>query len=138
MTSTKIIAEIAALRNAALEDLMATSDEQLRQEALEDGEDLVAIASQVKISMREAAAEALRQKLALAKGRMQPKLATLTESFIRPPVHQIKQIIQGLFQADQSLGLAFRDGKKQTDADWLSLYDDLVAMGAIKPNDHGH
>ena len=138
MTPTKIIAEIAALRNAALEDLMATTDEQLRQEALEDGEDLVVIASQVKTSMREAAAEALRQKLVQAKVRMKPKLATLTESFIRPPVHQIKQIIQGLFQTDQSLGLAFRDGKKQTDADWLSLYDDLVAMGAIKPNDHGH
>ena len=138
MTSTKIIAEIAALRNAALEDLMATTDAQLRQEALEDSDDLVAIASQVKISMRDAAAETLRQKLTQARERMQPKLATLTESFVRPPVNQIKQIIQGLFQTDQSLGLAFRDGKKQTDADWLSLYDDLVAMGAIKPDDHGH
>ena len=51
-------------------------------------------------------------------------------------MEQIKQIVENLFQTDPSLGLAFRSGKKQTDADWQSLYDDLVIMGAIKPEDH--
>lgn len=138
MTSTKIIAEITALQDAALEDLMAATDEQLRKEAIEDGEDLIAIAAQVKTSMNEASAEALRQRLTDAKKRMKAKPPTLTQSVVRPPLDQIKQIIQGLFQKDQNLGLAFRDGKRQTDADWLSLYDDLVDLGAIKSNNHEH
>lgn len=136
MNTQKTRAEMAALRDAALEDLMATSDVQLRQEAIEDGEDFDKLAMQVKTTMREAAATAQRQRLARAKERMHPSIGARTISSIRPPVEALKQIIQKLFQTDQSLGLAFRDGKKQTDADWQSLYDDLVSMGAIKPEGH--
>ena len=137
MKSSKTLIEMAALRDAALEDLMLTTDAQLAQEALEDGEDLDTIAAQVRSTIRDAAATALRQRMARAKERMQPSLGDQAEAFIRPPLEQIKQIVQALFQSNQSLGLAFRDGKKQTDADWLSLYDDLVAMGEITPDDHG-
>ena len=136
MNTQKTLAEMAALRDAALEDLMATSDVQLQQEAIEDGEDLDKLAMQVKATMREAAATAQRQRLARAKERMYPSIGARTISSIRLPVEALKQIIQKLFQTDPSLGLAFRDGKKQTDADWQSLYDDLVSMGAIKPEDH--
>lgn len=136
MNTQKTRAEMAALRDAALEDLMATSDMQLRQEAIEDGEDLDKLAMQVKATMREAAATAQRQRLARAKERMYPRIGARAISSIRPPVDALKQIIQKLFQTDPSLGLAFRDGKKQTDADWQSLYEDLVSMGAIKPEDH--
>lgn len=137
MNPSKTITEIASLREAALEDLMATTDAQLRQEALEDGEDLEEIAAQLGLVMREAAATTLRQRLTLAKKRIRPKLNAQSAPVIRPPLEQIKQIIQGIFQNDRSLGLAFRDGKRQTDSDWLSLYDDLVAIGAIKPGDDG-
>ncbi len=34
--------------------------------------------------------------------------------------------------------MAFRDGKKQTDEDLATVYDDLVRMGIIKPEDHGN
>lgn len=137
MNGSNTRAEIAALREAALEDLMATTDAELQKEALEDGEDVTVLALQIKATMREAAAETLRRRLVDAKGRMQSKSKNFTASFNRPPLEQIKQIIQNLFTIDQSLGLAFREGKKQTDADWLSLYDDLVAMGAIKHDGHG-
>lgn len=137
MKSSKTLVEMAALRDAALEDLMLTSDAQLTQEALEDDEDLEKIAVEVRATMRDAAATALRQRMAHAKERMQSSMTEQAKASIRPPLGQIKQIIQGLFQSNQSLGLAFRDGKKQTDADWLTLYDDLVAMGEITPDDHG-
>ena len=45
----------------------------------------------------------------------------------------MKELIQGAFEQDKNLGLAFREGKKQTEADWATLYDDLVAIGAIQP-----
>lgn len=138
MKETKAAAELASLRAAALEDLMTASDAQLRQEAADDGDDLDAVAMQVKTTMREAAAITLRQRLVQAKQRTRPVAGAQVGPWARPPVEAIKQLIQGLFQTDRSLGLAFRDGKKQTDADWQTLYDDLVAIGAIKPEDHGH
>jgi len=136
MNTQKTRAEMAALYDAALEDLMTTSDVQLRQEAIEDGEDLDKVAMQVKTTMRKAAASANRQRLARAKERMYPSISAQTISSIHLPVEALKQIIQKLFQTDPTLGLAFRDGKKQTDADWQSLYEDLVSIGAIKPEDH--
>lgn len=136
MTSPNVVAEMAALRDAALEDLMATCDAQLRQEAMEDGKDFDAIATCVKAAMRETAASTLRQRLSQAKAQSNSKLMVQKAPSTLPSLEQIKQIVQNLFQIDPSLGLAFRSGKKQTDADWLSLYDDLVVMGAIKPEDH--
>ena len=137
MSTSKISAEIASLRAAALDDLIATTDAELHQEAREDGEDLDAIATQVKFAMREAAAGVLRQRMVQSKTRMRPPTAARPVPAIRLSPDRIKQIIQDLFQKDRSLGLAFRDGKQQTESDWQSLYDDLVAMGAIKPNDDG-
>ncbi len=137
MSTAKVIAEIAALRAAALDDLMATTDAELHQEAFEDGEDLDSIAAQVKFAMRETAAGALRQRMAQAKTRMRPSAAARLAPAIRPSIDRIKQIVQDLFQSDRSLGLAFRDGKRQSDSDWQSLYDDLVTMGAINCNDDG-
>ena len=70
MTKSKVRAELAALRVAALEDILNTPDAELRREAVEDGEDPVAIAAGVKSAMRDAAAAALRKRLAEAKKRM--------------------------------------------------------------------
>jgi len=137
MSTSKIIAEIAALRAAALDDLMVTTDAELHQEALEDGEDLDSVAAQVKFAMRETAAGVLRQRMLQAKTRMRPSAAVRPVPAIRPSIDRIKQIVEGLFQSDRSLGLAFRDGKRQSESDWQSLYDDLVTMGAINPNDDG-
>lgn len=138
MNSSKTRTELAALRNAALDDLMVTTDEQLRQEAIDEGKDLDAVAALVGAAMQEAASATLRHRLALAKERMQKKPGTRGTTVARPPMERIKQIVRDIFQADRGLGLAFREGKKQTDDDWLSLYDDLVAMGAIKPGDDDH
>jgi hypothetical protein len=137
MSTTKIISDIAAIRAAALENLLATTDAELRQEAREDGENLDAMAIQMRSSMREAAASALRERMAKSKSQSRQKLSVRQPSFARPAIYRIKQLVQELFARDQSLGLAFRDGKRQSDADWQSLYDDLVAIGAIKSGDDG-
>jgi hypothetical protein len=137
MSTTKIISDIAAIRAAALESLLATTDAELRQEAREDGENLDAMAIQMKTSMRNAAASALRERMAKSKSQSRLKLSTRPPSIARPAIDRIKELVQDLFARDQSLGLAFRSGKRQSDADWQSLYDDLVAIGAIKSVDDG-
>lgn len=138
MNTSKARAEIAALREAALEDLMATTDAELRHEAVEDGEELGAVAAQIRAAMRDTAAATLRLRLTRAKDRLHSELDARVSALGRPSLEQIKALVQNLFQTDRTLGLAFRDGRKQTDADWLSLYDDLVAMGVIEPHNHGH
>lgn len=136
MTVPNHRAELSALRVVTLEDILNTSDAELRKEAIEDGEDVAAIAANLKSGMRDAAAAALRQRLSQAKVRMTAGPAPQQGRPLRPPMERLKQLIQEAFASDRSLGLAFRDGKRQSDADWESLYDDLVALGKIKPAPH--
>jgi hypothetical protein len=49
----------------------------------------------------------------------------------------LKKRVQEAFVRNPSLGLAFRQGKQQSVADWESLYDDLVALGEIDADQHG-
>ncbi|MFJ7565545.1 hypothetical protein ACIQW9_01110 [Herminiimonas sp. NPDC097707] len=130
--------EIQALRDAALEDLLVISDEELRLEAKDAGEDLDKLANEMKAAMREAAAGALRQRMQQAKVRTLPTAKPVNSLRKDINIEFIKAAIQSLFAQDPRIGLAFRDGKKQTDSDWLSLYDDLIALGAIKPSDDEH
>jgi hypothetical protein len=60
-------ADLKALREAALEDLMDTSGADLLKEAIADGEDVDALTREIKIGMRNAAAEALREQAAQSK-----------------------------------------------------------------------
>ena len=134
MTASKHAREIAALRDLALADLESTTDQELRTEALEDGVDLDANASLIKAAMRDTAARALRERMATAKTAMQ-RAATEKAEFIRPGIDRIKALVQQAFQADSALGLAFRVGKRQSDRDWETLYDDLVSLGKIAPEE---
>lgn len=137
MTKSKVREELAALRVAALEDILNTPDAELRREAVEDGEDRVAIAAGVKSAMRDAAAAALRKRLAEAKKRMGTATSPRAPSGIRPAIEELKKRVQEAFVRNPSLGLAFRQGKQQSVADWESLYDDLVALGEIDADQHG-
>lgn len=134
MTTSKTRKELAGLRSAALDDLMAATDEQLQREAKEESVDLDILAASVGAMMQETAAAVMRDRLTLARKSMQTRQTNDCE-VVRPSVEIIKQKIKELFQADRSLGMAFREGKAQTDEDWESLYDDLVDMGVIKPED---
>lgn len=138
MSPNKTIQEIIALRDAAIEDLLSLSDEELRTEAKQDGEDLEAIASETKNLMREAAAATLRMRMSTS--RIKPALPVIPRrlSLIRPNLERMKQLVEHVFANNPSAGLAFRQGKKQSDTDWQTLYDDYVALGAIKPEDDKH
>lgn len=136
MNHSKSRKELAALRKAALEDLMAASDAQLQQEALEEGVDADLIASQVRSMMLDEAMARFRQRLAQAKER--PVLESrIPKAHSRPPIDRIRQFFHAQFKGEPKFALKFREGKTQTDDDLLSLYDDLVALGAIDPNDLG-
>lgn len=130
--------EIMALRQLALEDLMVHSDEQLRQEAMADGENADVLATALRAELREAAAHVLRQRLIDAKQRMVNSAKRPVKPVAYPTFEILQRLIRSAFESQPELGLAFREGKEQSEADWQSLYDDLIELGAIVPNEDSH
>lgn len=131
--------KLSALQESALEELFALPDEALFQEVLEDGTDPKVQADALRASFMETLAKARRERLDQARSRLQGVHATrkpMTKN--RPSIERMKQLIQELFARDASLGLAYREGKQQSEADWQSLWDDLVDMGAIQEDDDAH
>lgn len=137
MSHTKSRAELASVRRAALEDLMLQTDEQLREEAAEEGLNLSAMAHAMRAAMHESAAYVLRERLQAARALNLQHQERSPSPFPRPSIESIKATVREILKTDGSLALAFREGRSQTEADWNSLYDDLVSMGAIGPHD-GH
>ncbi|MBX3644250.1 MAG: hypothetical protein KF720_14425 [Rubrivivax sp.] len=135
MSRSKQAAEIAALRQIALEDIARASETDLREQAREEALDFNGFAEQVRSSMREAAAGVLREQLAAKRSAAVVGKVTAASLRQRPTLDRIKAAIQEVFAREPDLKLAFRSGSKQSDGDWESLYDDLVSMGALKPDD---
>lgn len=133
MTQGRAKRELTALRDAALEELLQLSDTELLEEVAAEGLNVSEIADGIRSSMRAASASFMRQHLAGTK--MVVEKRTPRVALPQLPIVQLKELVQRAFQADPLLGMAFRGGKIQTDEDWVSLYEDLVALGAIKPDE---
>lgn len=126
-------AMLDAIQELAGRDLDETTDEQIRAEFVEDGYDPTEVAGRVTASLDSVIAEFRRTRAAASKAVMNTTIRPMPS--IRPAMDRIKELIQSAFNSDPKLASAFRDGKKQTDNDLLSLYDDLVSMGKIDPDD---
>lgn len=137
MTSIQLNSEIQRLRDAALADLEATSDEQLMLELKADGVNSEQQASAIKAAMQASVAAALRTKLALARSAALASAVKREKPKQRPSLERLKEMVLGALRSNPNVGLAFRDGTRQTDADFVSLYDDLIETGVIEKGDDG-
>lgn len=135
MTSIQSKSEIQRLRDAALANLEATSDEQLLLELKEDGVNPEQQASETKAAMQASVAAALRTKLAVARSAALASAAKRDRPKGRPSLERLKEMVLGALRSNPNVGLAFRDGTRQTDADFISLYDDLIETGVIEKGD---
>ena len=129
--------EIGFIRARALEDLANTSDEEIRNEYREAGQDMTAVAKQTHNKLRDVVAASMRARLASAKATVKASAASQLASRVRPAMERLKAIVDEAFLREPKVAMAFRDGKKQTDEDLATVYDDLVRMGVIKPEEHG-
>lgn len=137
MNQPKASAKLALLQDAALDALLQMSDGELIREAVEDGEDPKALAASLRESVAQKLTAMRRQRLLDAQRKL--RSAGVKPAVVsRPPMERIKELVLSAFQADPTLRLAYRDGKKLSETDWQSLYDDLVAVGSIKPGDSDH
>ena len=131
--------KLSALQESALEELFALSDEALLLEVSEDGTDPNVQADALRASVMETLAKVRRERLDQARSRLRGVQADKKPAaIVRPPVERMKQVIREIFARDPSLGLAYREGKQQSEADWQSLWDDLVDVGAIGEDDEAH
>jgi hypothetical protein len=137
MKQSKESKEIGFIRARALDDLANTSDEEIRNEYREAGQDMAAVAKQTQDKLRDVVAAGMRAKLASAKAAAKASTASQPANRIRPVMDRLKEIVAEAFLREPKIAMAFRDGKKQTDEDLATVYDDLVRMGIIKPEDHG-
>lgn len=137
MMQSKESREIGFIRARALDDLANTSDEEIRNEYLEAGQDLAAVAKQTHDTLLAVVAAGMRAKLASAKAATKTSSASRSTNRGRPAIERLKEILAETFMREPKVAMAFRDGKKQTDEDLVTVYDDLVRMGIIKPEEHG-
>jgi hypothetical protein len=137
MKQSKESKEIGFIRARALDDLANTSDEEIRNEYREAGQDMAAIAKQTLDTLRDVVAVGMRAKLASAKAATTASSASRPTNRARPTMQRLKEIVAETFMREPKVAMAFRDGKKQTDEDLATVYDDLVRMGIIKPEEHG-
>lgn len=137
MKQSKESREIGFIRARALDDLANTSDEEIRNEYREAGQDLAAVAKQTHDMLRDVVAACMRTKLTSAKVATKVSSASRPTNWVRPTMDRLKEIVAEAFMREPKVAMAFRDGKKQTDEDLATVYDDLVRMGVIKPEDHG-
>jgi len=137
MNQSKASREIGFIRARALDDLSNTSDEEIRNEYREAGQDLATVAKHTHDKLQDIVAASMRAKLASAKVATKVSSASRPTNWTRPTMDRLKEIVAEAFMREPKVAMAFRDGKKQTDEDLATVYDDLVRMGIIKPEIHG-
>lgn len=132
---TKPTQTLRAIAELATKDVDAATDEEIWNEFVDQGEDPAVAARRVRQAIDDAVALRMRERAKAAKDRM--RAARSLRSRARPSIEAIKARIQQVFSLDPNLAAAFRDGKRQSDSDVESLYDDLVEMGKIRPDSDG-
>jgi hypothetical protein len=115
-----------------LRDLAETSDEELRAELIEDGQDPNMLDRQIAEGLDSVVAEFMRHRVAATKAVR--KATEMQAPQRRPTLARIRQLVQSAFERDPNLAAAYREGTKQSENDWTSVYDDLVVLGKIDPN----
>lgn len=121
--------ELMRFRGVALAEILNAPIEELKKFDADQCIDSDQAADDLRQSLRQAAAREVRAARPLVAQSSEP-----TADRPRPSFEALKDLVQQVFARQPDLKLAFREGKKQSEQDWTSLYDDLVDMGAIDPN----
>lgn len=131
--------QFAIIGKMMAEDILAASDEEILSEAREDGIDPTTKASELRVMALAKIKQAKRERLALDRQGYEKAKQAPQQSKARPPLEEIKRLVQGLIQSGASTGLslAFRKGQSLSDSDWEGLWDDMVEKGLIDDGKQG-
>jgi hypothetical protein len=127
---TQLLRELCDQMSA---DVLALTDEELEEELLDQGEDPAKIAAQLRDQALEQLSAFKRKRLQAVRDAMAAR--TDYGKVTRPTAQVARQRIRALFAEKPELSMAFRKGRKQSDTDWMSIWDDLVELGVLREND---
>jgi hypothetical protein len=128
-----------ALRKAVADEVLSMTDEEILTDARDQGLDPDHIALMMRTKALEAIASIRKQKL---KNVRETLNLAQTKTIERPTTsfgieEKKKRIMAFLSEPDTNFSLAFRNGEKQSDSDWDTLWDDLIEQGLIKDEHSG-
>lgn len=125
--------KLASLANALLDDLFATSDEEILKEVTDAGADPVAISDQMRARFKNALLMAGKERMKAARaGRKAAQGGAGTTNLV--DISIARQTLRHAFQQD-GLSMAARNETESdlTDEEVLRKYNDLIHLGVIDP-----
>jgi ribosomal protein L29 len=132
----RTIQVMSALSVAMADDVLSLSEEELCQELREDKIDLAQTGAQLRCQALEQIAEFRRQRLQDASHALGSRM---DRAKVVPPetaiVRQRITAMRALFLAKPGLSMAFREGRAQSDSDWMSVWDNLLELGLVREDD---
>jgi len=131
-------AKYKTIEKSLAEDVNHLSDADLLQEATDDGLNPKDIALNMRASALSLVAEAKRKRILQVREKLKESDKFSRSELPRPSMDAIKSKLQELFSRRPELAVAFRQGTKQSDSDWQSLWDDLIEIGEIRKEDLGN
>lgn len=124
---------------ALVDEAMAASADEIREDLLAAGLDPTLIADQMRARALELVMNSRKSRLVHARGQLR-QAGIRRASAISRNAGQIRQKLRELVSGNESfangrVALAFRNGVTQSDDDVLSLWQDLIDLGAVTDND---
>ncbi|OOY04591.1 hypothetical protein [Thioclava sp. F28-4] len=129
--------KLASLADALLDDLFATSDEDILKEVTEAGGDPSAISDQMRARFEETLLQARKERMKAARAGRRATQG-VAESTNVVDISIARQALRHAFQQD-GLSMAARNETESdlTDEEVLRKYDDLIRLGVIDPENGG-
>ena len=130
--------KLASLANALLDDLFATSDEDILKEVTDAGADPAAISDQMRARLEDTIMKARKERMNAARaGRKVAQGGAGTTNVV--DISIARQALRHAFQQD-GLSMAARNETESdlTDKEVLRKYNDLIRLGVIDPENGGN
>ncbi|MCF7965331.1 MAG: hypothetical protein K9L79_07305 [Methylobacter tundripaludum] len=124
--------KLRALRNAVSDEILSMTDEDILVDARNNGLDPDDIALTMKSKAMDMIANIRKQKLKNIRENLNAAQPKLIKPIITLSLEEKKKKILEFFaKPNTNYSLAFRNGDRQSESDWESLWDDIVEQGLL-------
>lgn len=130
--------KLASLADALLDDLFATSDEDILKEVTDAGGDPSAISDQMRARFEDKVLQARKERMKAARAGRKATQGRAENTKV-VDIAFARQALRRAFQKD-GLSMAARNETERelTDEEALRKYNDLVRLGVIDPENGGN
>ena len=121
-----------ALRNAVSDEILSMTDEEILVDASNNGLVPDDIALTMKSKAMDIIANIRKQKLKSIRKNLNAAQPKLVKPIVTLSLEEKKKKILEFFaKPNTNYSLAFRNGDRQSESDWESLWDDIVEQGLL-------